>query len=95
MAFLLECVIDGYEVRGVQTGSSKKGNTFKSIRLESEGGQSCEVSTTDSSLFSSVDVLRKGDVITAKVRAVSGRERSYITLLTQPIVTGNSYEGGF
>lgn len=95
MAFLLECVISDYEVRGVQTGESKKGKTFKSVRLESQGGQTVEVSTTDSSLFSSVDCLQKGDIVQARVRAVAGRERSYVTLVGEPIVTGNCYGGSY
>ena len=34
MSFLLECVIDDYEVRGVSTGKSNRGNVFKAINLE-------------------------------------------------------------
>lgn len=93
MAFLLDATIEDYEVRGVDTGTSKKGNTFKSIRLESLGGRTLEVSCTDSNLFTSVDKLQRGDLVTCTVRAVAGRERSYVSLLSEPIVTGNSYKG--
>lgn len=95
MAFLLECIISDYEVRGIQTGASKAGKTFKTVRLESQSGQTVEVSTTDSSLFDSVDSLRKGDLVQARVRAVAGRERSYVTLVDEPVVTGNSYGGAY
>lgn len=93
MAFLIDAVIDDYEVRGVTTGTSKKGNTFKAIKLESKDGRSCEVSCTDDALFSFVDSLSKGDVITCKVRAVSAQKYSYISLLSAPVVKGNSYKG--
>lgn len=93
MAYLIDCVIDDYEVRGVTTGTSKKGNTFKSIKLESLEGNTCEVSVTNDALFYDVDKLTKGDVITCRVRAVSGRERSYLSLLSAPVVKGNSYTG--
>ena len=47
---------------GVDTGTSKKGNTFKSLRLESMQGRTLEVSCTDSQLFADVDKLIKGDM---------------------------------
>lgn len=93
MAFLIDCKLEGYEIRGVSTGTSKKGNQFKSIRCESGSGNNCEISVTNPDLFSSVDGLAKGDVVNLDVRAVSGRERSYITLLSSPFVTGNAYSG--
>lgn len=93
MAFLLDCTITDFEVRAVNTGTSKRGNVFKTIKLESPDGNNCEVSCTADTLFSAVDMLRKGDIITAKVLAVSGRERSYITLLSSPVVTSNAYGG--
>lgn len=93
MAFLLNCSINDYEVRSVTSGTSKKGNIFKSIKLESPDGNSCEVSCTNDQLFTDVDKLRKGDIISARVLAVSGRERSYITLLGTPVVSANAYSG--
>lgn len=93
MAYLLDCYIENYEVRGVQTGTSKKGNTFKSIKLESPDGNNVEISCTDEKLFYDVDNLRKGDYVSCQVMAVSGRERSYISLRSMPIVKGNAYTG--
>lgn len=93
MAFLLDCFIENYEVRGVQTGTSKKGNTYKSIKVESPEGNSAEISCTDEKLFYDVDQLHKGDIISCNVMAVSGRERSYISLRSMPIVKGNAYTG--
>lgn len=92
MAFLLECIIDDYEVRGVSTGKSNKGTVFKSINLESHDGKSCEISCTDSDLFSSVDKLVKGDIITCRVRAVSSKKYSYVSLISAPVVKENAYK---
>lgn len=86
MAFLIDCTLKGYEVRGVTTGTSKKGNVFKSIRVESQDGRNAEISCTNESLFASVDTLKKTNVCNFDVRAVSGREYSYITLLREPVV---------
>lgn len=93
MAFLMDAIISDYEVRGVDSGISKKGNTFKSLRLESMAGRTLEVSCTDSNLFADVDKLQKGDLISCSVRAVAGKDRSYVTLLAAPTVHGNSYRG--
>lgn len=93
MAFLIDATIEDYEVRGVDTGTSKKGNTFKSVRLESMQGRTVEVSCTDPQLFPALDNLKKGDMVSCMVRAVAGKERSYVSLLTAPVVSGNSYKG--
>lgn len=93
MAFLADASIEDYEVRGVDTGTSKKGNTFKSLRLESMQGRTLEVSCTDPVLFADVDKLRKGDMVSCMCRFVAGKERSYVSLLSSPIVSGNSYKG--
>lgn len=91
MAFLLDCVIDDYEVRAVTTGTSRKGNAFKAIKIESQEGHDAEISVTNSELFSSVDSLRKGDLITCRVLAVSTPKRSYIQLMNAPVKKGNTY----
>lgn len=91
MSFLLECVIDDYEVRGVSTGKSNRGNVFKAINLESQDGKSCEISCTDIDLFTAVDKLVKGDIITCRVRAVSSKKYSYISLISAPVVKENAY----
>lgn len=93
MAFLADATIEDYEVRGVDTGTSKKGNTFKSLRLESMQGRTLEVSCTDPELFADVDKLRKGDMVSCMCRFVAGKERSYVSLLSSPVVSGNSYKG--
>lgn len=93
MAFLLDATITDYEVRGVTSGTSKAGNAFRSVRLESMEGRTLEVSCTDATLFGDVDKLHKGDMVTCMVRCVAGKERSYVSLLTAPKVSGNSYKG--
>lgn len=86
MSFLIDATMKGYECRGTETGTSKKGNTFKTIRLESHGGRTCEVTCTDSNLFGAVDAMRKASIYNLDVRAVAGRERSYIMLLEAPVL---------
>lgn len=94
MAFNIDCQMIGYEVRGVDSGVSKKGVPWRSIRLESvSSGRTCEVSSTDGALFGIIDGLTRGDVVALSVRAVAGRERSYLILTEAPQVTGNSYAG--
>lgn len=94
MAFNIDCQMIGYEVRGVDSGVSKAGKPWRSIRLESlSNGRTCEVSSTDGELFGYIDGLNRGDVVALSVRAVAGRERSYLILLEAPQVTGNSYAG--
>ena len=85
MAFLVDATLKGYECRGVASGTSKKGNQFYSIRLESPDGRTCEVSCTDSGLFGAVQMMRKTSVYNLDCRMVSGRERSYISLLRAPV----------
>lgn len=85
MAFLIDCTMFGYEVRGVQRGTSRKGTEFRSIRVESPDGRTAEISCTDPELFAGVDGLQKADVMDFKVRAVAGRERSYLSLLALPL----------
>lgn len=93
MAFLADASIEDYEVRGVDAGVSKKGNDYMSLRLESMEGRTLEVSCTDPALFADVERLKKGDMISCMCRFVAGRERSYVSLLSSPIVSGNSYKG--
>lgn len=93
MAFLIDATMKAYEVRGVSSGTSKKGNQFYSIRLESPDGRTCELSVTDSALFPAVEKLHKADICNFDVRAVSGRERSYISLLAEPVLVQSSSDG--
>ena len=93
MAFLLDCSLEDYEVRVVNSGTSKKGNPYRSIKMESKDGNSIDVSVTDDAYFYDVDKLSKGDVVSCKVMAVAGRDRSYISLRSAPVVTGNAYTG--
>lgn len=91
MAFLLDCVIDDYEVRAVSSGTSRKGNPFMVVKVESQEGHDAEISVTSTELFSSVSSLHKGDLITCRVLAVSTPKRSYIQLMNAPVKKGNSY----
>lgn len=81
MAFLIDCTVRNAEVRRIENGTSKKGNPFRSIRFESSDGRTFEVSCTNSALFGAVDTLAKTDVVDLDLRAVAGRERSYLSLL--------------
>lgn len=91
MAFLIECTLSNYEVRGVDSGTSKKGNSFRSLRVESSSGRTAEISVTKPEFFTDVDRLKKGDLISCEVMAVAGKDRSYLSMLTAPVVMGNSY----
>lgn len=93
MAFILNASIKDYEVRGTESGTSKKGNDYMSLRVESKDGFSLQISVTDSSLFPDVKALRRGDIISCDVMAVSGKERSYVSLRSVPVVLGNAYDG--
>lgn len=95
MAYLLDCVVDSVEVRGVGGGTSKRGNQFKTVKCEDKEGRDFELSVTNDELISKVSSLKKGDIISARVLAVSTPKRSYIQLVGAPTVMGNSYEGGF
>lgn len=86
MAFLIDATMKGYEFRGCTTGTSRKGNTFKSIRVESQEGRTAEISCTNPELFASVDAMRKASIYNFDVRAVSSTDRSYITLLKAPVL---------
>lgn len=86
MAFLIDATMKGYECRGVTTGTSKRGNVFKSIRVESQDGRTAEISCTNEGLFPAVDQLKKAGVYNFDVRAVAGRERSYLMLVREPVV---------
>ena len=79
MAFMIDATMKGYKVLGVKTGTSKKGNTFKSLSLFRDG-RTAEVSVTDPQLFGAVDALSELDVVNVDVRAVSGKDRSWISL---------------
>lgn len=97
MAFLIDATMKGYKVLGVNTGTSKKGNTFKSISVFKDG-RTAEVSVTDASLFMSVDNLNELDVVNLDVRAVAGnvrdgRANSYITLLEAPVLVQAASDG--
>lgn len=92
MAFAIRCVLVGYEVRGVQSGTSKKGAAWRGLRLEDSEGHGCEVSTTKSDYFPAIDACKRGDLVTCDCIAVAGRERSYIMLADAPQVTGNAYD---
>ena len=83
MAFAIDCTMDGYRVLGVKTGTSKKGNTFKSLSVYKDG-RTAEVSVTKPELFAAVDALKEMDVIDLRVAAVAGKERSFISLSEAP-----------
>lgn len=92
MAFLIECKMEDWEVRGTNSGTSKAGKPWTSLRVEDMSGRmNAEVSTSDPELIYEVEHLQKGDLVNLRVRAVAGRERSYLILVSKPEVLGNSY----
>lgn len=95
MAFLLQAKINDYEVRGHSSGTSKKGKEYMTLRIESQDGYTVELSCTDEDIFPDIKALKRGDIISCDVTAVSGKDRSYITLRSVPVVSGNAYGAGF
>lgn len=85
MAFLIDCTMKGYKVLAVKSGTSKKGNTFYSLSVFRDG-RTAEVSCTKPELFAPVAQLREMDTVNLDVRAVSGKDRSYISLLDAPVM---------
>lgn len=95
MAFVLECKLQGYEVRGINRGVSRNtGNEYRSIRCESPEGSTLEISCP-AEFFGSADRLVKGDIADFAVRAVSTAKYSYVTLIDEPVVSGNAYGGAY
>lgn len=92
MAFVVNCAIGPVEVRAVQSGTSKKGNPFRSIKLDDGSAYTLDVSCTDAQLFAEVDKLAKGDLVMLPARCVATKERSYIMLTGSPVVTGSAYD---
>lgn len=86
MAFLIDCKMEGYRVLGVRSGKSQKGTEWRSIDVYKDG-RTAEVSCTNGSLFPAVDALSEMDTVDLYVRAVAGRERSYLTMLDAPRLT--------
>lgn len=95
MAFSVDCTLKGYEVRGVGGGVSKKGNEYKTIRLEGQDGYTCEVSVTDPQLFGVVGTLKKGTVVNVDVRAVANQKTSFLSLLRAPVLVADDAEIGY
>lgn len=85
MAFLIMATMKGYRVLDVKSGTSKKGTAWRSVSLFRDG-VTAEVSTSDASLFGAVDALHEMDVINVDVRAVAGKERSYVVMASAPVV---------
>lgn len=85
MAFSIEATMKGYRVLSVEGGVSKKGNPWKSVSVFRDG-RTNEISVTDETLFAAVDNLREMGVYNFDVRAIAGRERSWISLLAAPLL---------
>lgn len=85
MAFLIVATMKGYRVLGKKSGTSNKGKAWRSVTLFRDG-VTAEVSTSDASLFGSIDSLHEMDVINVDVRAVAGKERSYVVMASDPVV---------
>lgn len=89
MAFLIDATMKGYKVLGVKSGTSKKGNTYYSLTVFRDG-RTAEVSCTKPELFPTLVQLREMDVVNLDVMAVSGKDRSYISLLDAPVIVEHS-----
>ena len=92
MAYSVNCAIGPVEVRSVERGVSKKGNEYRSLKLDDGSAYILDVSCTDSSLFSDLDSLGKGDLVMLKARCVATKDRSFISLVAAPVVTGSAYD---
>lgn len=84
MAFAVDCVLHGYELRGASKDSSKKGVPFVKLRLEAPNGNTCEPYTSEQNLFPGLLAMRKGTVADWPVAAIAGQKASYIKLLGEP-----------
>lgn len=90
MAFRIDCVLEGYEYRGTNSGVSEKtGNTWVSLVLESPADAAQVEVSVPAELQGSVMGLglRKGDEIDAHVVAVSSQRYSFVRLLEVPTRT--------
>lgn len=95
MAFLIETELKGYEYRGYEEGvSQKSGKTWLTLKFEDSNARQIEVSVPhDMQRDPKVANLRRGDMCDVVVRAVAGRDRSYIQLLYPPTLLNADTEG--
>lgn len=92
MSFLVVAMLQGYEVRACESRTSKKGVPFVAVKLEGPDGVDVEVSTSDAGMIPDVSRLTKGDIVNWQVRAVAGKDRSYIVAHDVPVILGNAYK---
>lgn len=83
MAFKLKATLKGYRVLDVRQGTSKAGKLWMGLNLYGDDA-TLECSTTDETLFAGIRALNPMDVINVDVRAIAGKERSYVVLLSDP-----------
>lgn len=92
MAFLIKAKLENYEVRNVSNRTTKKGNPWRAIRVESaDGDYTAEVAVWDEKLFPDVDTLSKGDVVDMVVRASGASDYQGVSYFSHE-VKGNAYE---
>lgn len=94
MAFVVEFDLRNYEFRGTQSGvSAKTGKSWLSLVLESEDSRQVSVSVP-ADLRARVDSLGlcKGMLVDCRVRAVAGKDNSYVMLLDVPVLAGSAVD---
>ena len=95
MAFLIETELKGYEYRGYEEGvNQKSGKTWLTLKFEDSNARQIEVSVPhDMQRDPKVVNLRRGELCDVVVRAVAGRDRSYIQLLNPPTLLNDETDG--
>ena len=74
MAFRIDCVLEGYEFRGVKSGTTDKG-TWMSLVVENEDAEQCEVRVPQELQAGVYGLgLRKGDTVTCEVVAYADHQ---------------------
>lgn len=84
MAFNIDAKMLGYEVRGVEQRTKKDGGPYVLVRLESQEGRTCEVTSSDQQIMPALLGLRKTQIVNLWVRAISSAKYSFITVTRAP-----------
>lgn len=92
MAFRIKATLKGYRVLGIKQGTSKGGKPWQSMTLFGDDA-TVEVSTTEPDLMMAISTLKPMDVINVDVRAIAGKERSYLILAGTPQLVQSADNG--
>lgn len=92
MAYSIVCKLESYEVRNVSNKTTKKGNPFLVVRVESPDGEyNAELQVWDDKAFAAVNSLERGSICDFFVRASAGSDYQGLTYLDHKYI-GNAYE---